>query len=659
MRGYGITGLGLTALFVVGFADQGMRAEARVIGQIAQQIPNSSESTQIIVLFVNPQVGDDRLGNGTQKAPFKTITQALRVAAPNTVISLARGTYTATTGEIFPIQLQPGVTLQGEPQNRGQSVVIQGGGYFLSPTFAGQNVTLLGADRAGLTGVTVTNPNERGYGLWIESSSPIVIDNTFAGNTHDGISVAGQGSPVIRSNLFARNGANGISLYGTSRAEVRENTFEQTGFGINVAQEAAPLIIGNRISGNKDGIVIQARSSPVLRNNLIENSFRDGVVTIAQARPDLGTPEQPGGNLFSNNGRLDINAQAAEQMILAFGNQLARDRLQGRINLNPVSSPSTATVAIAPPPVPQRSQPPTVQQLQAIVVRSIGPLKPSSLPTSSAVSAASFPVPSELTPPAATPNVSLPQQSLPAQPIPIPVVAPVTRTNGSRRQSSTQPIPIPVIPPSSTATLPITPIQPIRSGIRASRQRPQQPIASQPIRQPIKLTTGNSTAIPIPVPPPESSLIQRSSPSQPTLQPSQPRSLSTTTAQPIPIAVIPAPAAIPLPPAPSKASRGGQSILTGLLPVPSARIPIGNVGNGNTPPPPSFQLATGLRYRVLIEGNNEAQKAQVRSIVPDAFSTFLRGRQVIQAGAFAERTKADELLQLLLNNGVQARVEEL
>ena len=83
------------------------------------------------------------------------------------------------------------MTVQGNPNTRGQNILIKGGGDFLSPTSAGQNIAILGADGAGLSGVTVTNTNYRGYALWIESSSPIVVNNTFSGSTHDGISVVG------------------------------------------------------------------------------------------------------------------------------------------------------------------------------------------------------------------------------------------------------------------------------------------------------------------------------------------------------------------------------------------------------------------------------------------------------------------------------------
>jgi parallel beta-helix repeat protein len=298
------------------------------------QMPMGEKTmSQVNVLFVNPSVGDDKLGNGSERAPLKTITQALQLALPNTVIMLSRGTYSTQTGEVFPLILKPRVSIQGDSYSKGREIEIQGGGDYLSRSFGGQNATIVGANQAGLTGVTVTNPNRRGYGLWIESSNPLIVENTFTGSTQDGISVNGSSAPIVSKNYFYRNGANGITIDGNSHPEVRENVFEQTGFGINIAKNATPMVVGNQIKGNRAGIIVQANARPILRNNVIEGSKEDGLVAIANALPDLGNASEPGGNQFRNNGRYDINALAAKQVISAAGNSLGSDRIAGKIDL--------------------------------------------------------------------------------------------------------------------------------------------------------------------------------------------------------------------------------------------------------------------------------------------------------------------------------------
>ena len=94
------------------------------------------------------------------------------------------------------------------------------------------------------------------------------------------------------------------------------------GFAINVNQKAAPLLIGNRITQNKDGIVVQASAQPIVRDNSVDGNQRYGLVAIAQARPNLGTATAPGGNSFRNNGQFDVNTKGLRQTIPAFGNDL-------------------------------------------------------------------------------------------------------------------------------------------------------------------------------------------------------------------------------------------------------------------------------------------------------------------------------------------------
>ncbi|MEH2225796.1 DUF1565 domain-containing protein [Nostoc sp.] len=314
---------------------------------------NQKTPSQANVLFVNPGVGDDKAGNGSESAPVKTITQGLRLANANTVIMLSTGTYSAETGEEFPLILKPGISIQGNPSNQGKDIIIQGGGDYLSRSFAGQNVTIVGANQALLTGVTVTNPNRRGYGLWIESSNPVVAENTFTGSTQDGISVCGNAAPTISKNYFDRNGANGITIAGNSSPQVKENVFHQTGFGINIAQNAAPIVIGNQIQNNRSGIIVQANARPILRNNIIQDNKEDGLVAIAQAMPDLGSASEPGSNTFQNNARHDINASAAKQVISAAGNNLVSDRITGKVDIN--GTTALATQNSQPAPVPNNA----------------------------------------------------------------------------------------------------------------------------------------------------------------------------------------------------------------------------------------------------------------------------------------------------------------
>ena len=309
--------------------------------------PRGAKSiSQVQVLFVNPDMGDDTTGNGQEKSPLRTITKAMEIAQGNTTIILNKGIYSTQTGEQFPLILKSGVSIQGDPTSKGRGIIIQGGGDYLSRFFGSKNATIVSANQSALIGVTITNSNPRGYGLWIESGNPQVAENTFTANTQDGIAVTGKAAPIIEKNNFYGNSANGITISGSAKPQIRDNILQQTGFGINVAENAQPLIVGNSIQYNRSGIIVQAHSRPVLRNNLIQGNREDGLVAIYQAMPDLGNTTAPGGNRFSNNGGYDINASAAKKTFPVYGNNLRSDRIAGQVDFSG-NVASLATMSIS------------------------------------------------------------------------------------------------------------------------------------------------------------------------------------------------------------------------------------------------------------------------------------------------------------------------
>jgi hypothetical protein len=99
-------GIGLASIALFGLSDSGLTLEPP---QKITQIPVSSGTkTQSNVLFVNPAVENATIGNGSVAAPFKTITQALEVAEPSSVITLSPGTYSTASGEKFPPAAESG-----------------------------------------------------------------------------------------------------------------------------------------------------------------------------------------------------------------------------------------------------------------------------------------------------------------------------------------------------------------------------------------------------------------------------------------------------------------------------------------------------------------------------------------------------------------------
>ena len=298
-------------------------------------------ATEEVIIYVDPQQGDDSQTGVDPDSPLKTITKALEIAQPGMTIKLAQGTYSEESGEVFPIIVKTNVTLKGSPSGKGHRIIIQGNGYFISHSAAGQNVAIAAIKQAGtITGLTVINSHSRGHGLWIESASPKVIGNTFTRNGNTGLSVNGNSSPLIEDNHFYKNAGNGLLVYGTSQPEVKNNFFENTGFGVSLVEKAAPILSGNSFTGNRIGIILEGESQGLLRNNKIETSNENGLTAIANSRVDLGTTDEPGNNIFRGNKKLDIQ-NATNNEIVAVGTE-TNGQTAGSINFSSGNSPLVA-----------------------------------------------------------------------------------------------------------------------------------------------------------------------------------------------------------------------------------------------------------------------------------------------------------------------------
>ncbi len=622
--------------FSVGIGVASLALLGTNLSAIAQVPPVGEKvNSQVNVLFVNPSIGDDKEGNGGERNPLKTITQALHKATANTVIMLAPGTYSAETGEAFPLMLRQGISIQGDAGNQGKGVTIQGGGEYLSRSFGGQNVAIIGANQAGLTGLTVTNPNPRGYGLWIESSNPIVSANTFTGNTQDGVFVTGNATPTISQNNFYRNGANGITIAGNSQAQVRENLFQETGYGINIAENAAPAIFNNRVQNNRSGILVQANARPILRNNSIEGNKEDGMVAIAQAMPDLGNSSEPGGNQFRNNGRYDINASAAKKIISATGNTLTNNRIAGKVDIKvtrtlltrniqpaaggPSEVPTNGEIIFSAPGIsetPNNLNLPAVGNSNSPNNLSIGKLNPQLLPLQPAntrrLAAPKF------NPPPPVPTVTSPVTGFP---VPSSLAVKETPNLPQLNYVNVNTNAIEFAPPQPPSNSVVQPPAPRTRGKKQPSPRRQAP------------PVGNSNLLPVP---------------NSNIPIGNTRNMRK----------VPVPQGYPT-------QNYGDSLPNSVAPVGAGSLPPGALPYSGTPPmggnPMSYgdTAPMGVRYRVLVEVATERDIELVKYIAPGAFSTVSRGRNFMQVGVFSNQYNAEGMMNTLNSNGLRATFEVL
>jgi parallel beta-helix repeat protein len=349
------TSLRLVFLFTFGLSQIVTLTELAIAQNSNPASSNSLTTPQIAqantVIFVSANGSDANSGISADQ-PLRSLTAALnKNPQSGAIIQLASGTYSVETGEKFPLSIPAGVTLRGNSANQGQEVIISGGGVFVSPTFARQNIAMLAGSGSRIEGITLTNKNPRGYALWVESAQNVaIISNTFANSTHDGVFLTGATSANVSNNIFTKNSANGLSALGTSTGNIQSNTFDNTGFGLAIGQNSKVAVISNRIVNNRGGIVVSNLSMPSFRNNLIANNQENGLVILkdrkGQPTVDLGTDARPGQNIFQNNKQTDIN-NASGVTVVAIGNQIDPKRVQGSVSLvqptSPITSPTTPT----------------------------------------------------------------------------------------------------------------------------------------------------------------------------------------------------------------------------------------------------------------------------------------------------------------------------
>jgi hypothetical protein len=299
-------------------------------------------STLVATIYVNPTTGNDTY-SGSRLKPYKSISRALATKKTPMIIQLAPGTYNAASGEIFPIVIPGGVMVVGNEATKGKDIIIAGNGNYDSRLFGKQNVTLLLQGNGELIGVTVTNNNVKGSAIWIESSNPTLADSTLTECGREAVFVCGNAKPVITDNIFVKNANAGVVFTGYGKGEILRNVLGNSALGIAMSDFAAPLVADNQLSTNQIGMVISGNARPVLRQNLMTKNSQGGLFINGQAIADLGSSQDPAGNIFNQNQDFDIHNATASR-VLSAGNQLNPALIKGLVETIAVKVDSQNTV---------------------------------------------------------------------------------------------------------------------------------------------------------------------------------------------------------------------------------------------------------------------------------------------------------------------------
>ncbi|WOD40350.1 S-layer homology domain-containing protein [Nodosilinea sp. E11] len=305
-------------------------------------------------LDVDPSRGVDE-PSGRPHLPYRTLGAALGAAQGSTLIKLAPGTYSAATGERFPITVPDQIMVAGQEATQGQGIVVVGGG--AGP--GGISVGLVLQGESQLRGVSVQNP--QGIGILINSGAAVVRACRLS-QCRVGLQVAGAARPLVANTRVEDCGDRGLSLIDQARGDLQDCSVERCGTGIYLSHTAAPLIRGCQCSGNQVGVQVSGSASPVLRQNRLVQNQVAGLVVQDTGRPDLGQADDPAGNILRYNRQADLRNDSRQPLTLV-GNDVLPQALIGAVTLgasrrlDPAAVPpsllaSSVPPAISPPPAP-------------------------------------------------------------------------------------------------------------------------------------------------------------------------------------------------------------------------------------------------------------------------------------------------------------------
>jgi hypothetical protein len=139
---------------------------------------------------VDPALGDDGTGTGSDTAPFRTITRALAAAQPGETVVLRPGTY-----DEHVVTVRPGVTVTGP-----RSAVLRGADVSMRIfEVRHDDTTLSGFTIDGQVCAELVRECFRGRGIWVQSTVP---HDGVTGTRIDRMRVTRLGGECVRMKYF-------------------------------------------------------------------------------------------------------------------------------------------------------------------------------------------------------------------------------------------------------------------------------------------------------------------------------------------------------------------------------------------------------------------------------------------------------------------------
>jgi parallel beta-helix repeat protein len=228
--------------------------------------------------YVNITTGSDvaAVADGTSSKPWKTITYALGQAKGGDTITVAAGTYSSSTGETLPLNINKSLSLQGTSKT---STIIEGKGEANIISVSSSNVTLSGFTLKGIisSGQTHYGADGNGNGIVVQGSS-------LTGISISEIIINGQ-----------KTGSGGILVRSASVSMKNMLFYDLTNYGGFFENPGVSSIENITINNCRIGIGTYNNAAISLKNSIISNNtvfgFNNGGATATLTY-----------NLFYSNG---------------------------------------------------------------------------------------------------------------------------------------------------------------------------------------------------------------------------------------------------------------------------------------------------------------------------------------------------------------------
>jgi len=245
----------------------------------------------------DPAPGDpsvsDPAENGSAGHPFDAIQEGIDAASGGDTVVVADGTYTGTGNRDLDYS---GKAITVRSEHGFENCIIHCGGSSFDP-HRGFYFHSGETGAAVLQGFTIqygyaagaNEEDRRGAGICcVDSSSPTIVNNKLRENgsadDYGGGIYCHDASPLITGNMISEN-QNGISCYGNAAPTISENTIaDNYRYGGIYCNESAPEITGNLIeangydSSNEPGGILCEYASPWIHDNEILGNGQAGII---------------------------------------------------------------------------------------------------------------------------------------------------------------------------------------------------------------------------------------------------------------------------------------------------------------------------------------------------------------------------------------------